>query len=283
MAECMGDLCLASTAFRQKDKSLILEWLFEEAPPLDLISSRLSLQAAAYNLPDPGEVLPIVEETPQENWLQKCYREFPPFSIGPFYIYGSHHEGRPEGEVPEGLTGLLIDATTAFGSGEHETTKGCMQALLDLKGKGVCPWNILDMGTGSGILALAAWKLWKAPVLAVDNDDEAVRVTERHAEMNGVTVGRGSLLGACGDGFKTKIVDTQKPYELIIMNILAGPVIEMAPEAVRVLDENGYVILSGMLREQSDLVASAYEGLGLVLTGRYDLGEWTSLVLQKRG
>lgn len=279
----MADLCLATSIFRLKDKNLVLEWLFESKPESDLVTARLSLQAAAYEMPDPAlsaEV--VIEETPDENWLQKCYREFPPFSIGPFYIYGSHHEGQPEGEVPEGQMGLQIDATTAFGSGEHETTKGCMQALLDLKGKGVCPWNILDMGTGSGILALAAWKLWKAPVLAVDNDEEAVRVTGRHAEMNGVKVGRGSLLAACGDGFKTKLVDTQKPYELIIMNILAGPVIEMAPEAAAVLDDNGYVILSGMLKEQADLVASAYEGLGLVLTGRYDLGEWTSLVLQKR-
>lgn len=283
LGESMADLCLASTVFRQKDRSLILQWIFEDEPGGDLITARLSLQAAAYGIPDASiAATPAIEKTPDENWLQKCYREFPPFSIGPFYIYGSHHEGKPEAEVPEGQIGLLIDATTAFGSGEHETTKGCMQALLDLKGKGVCPWNILDMGTGSGILALAAWKLWKAPVLAVDNDDEAVRVTERHAEMNGVTVGKGCLLAACGDGFKTPEVNTHKPYELIIMNILAGPVIEMAPETVAVLDENGYVILSGMLREQADLVTAAYEGLGLTLTGRYDLGEWTALALQKR-
>ncbi|MBK6896312.1 MAG: 50S ribosomal protein L11 methyltransferase [Alphaproteobacteria bacterium] len=270
--------------FRKKDKSVVIEWLVENPPENEDVVARIILQAAAYDLsglPSVSENLEI-QKTPEENWLQKCYREFPPFSIGPFYIYGSHHLGQPEADVPQGQIGLQIDATTAFGSGEHETTKGCLQALLDLKGKGVCPWNILDMGTGSGILALAAWKLWSAPVLAVDNDDEAVRVTERHAAMNGVTLGKGCLLAVCGDGFKTPAVDSHKPYELIIMNILAGPVIEMAPEAVRVLDENGYVILSGMLKEQADLVTSAYEGLGLTLTGRYDLGDWTALALQKR-
>ena len=275
----MSDISLANSVFRKKDKSLVLEWILEQEPNAETVSVRLNLLAAAYDIGLPEEgIVPEIEQTPEENWLQKCYREFPPFSVGPFFIYGSHYEG----QAPEGLIGLQIDATTAFGSGEHETTKGCLQAMLDLKGKGVCPWNILDMGTGSGILALAAWKLWKAPVLAVDNDEEAVRVTERHAEMNGVATGKASLLAACGDGFKTKLVDTQKPYELIIMNILAGPVIEMAPEAAAVLDENGYVVLSGMLKEQTDLVASAYEGLGLVLTGRYDLGEWSTLVLQKR-
>lgn len=153
--------------------------------------------------------------------------------------------------------------------------------MLDLKGSGVCPWNILDMGTGSGILSLAAWKLWKAPILAVDNEEEAVRVTNRHAEMNGVKLAKGSLLTACGDGFHTPLVDKQKPYELILANILAGPVIEMAPALVRVLDDNGYAVLSGMLNEQADLVASAYEGLGLTLKKRYAFTEWTTLVMHK--
>jgi ribosomal protein L11 methyltransferase len=153
--------------------------------------------------------------------------------------------------------------------------------MLDLKGKGVCPWNTLDMGTGSGILAIAAWKLWKSPILAVDNDAESVVVTARHGEMNGVPLTKTGMLCACGDGFNTPDVDKQKPYELILMNILAGPVIEMAPAAIRVLDDNGYIVLSGMLVEQADLVTAAYEGEGLTFKKRYDIGEWSTLVLQK--
>lgn len=283
LAEAFVDIALASSSSREDRKHTgvwTVEWLLAEKPDTQDLLARLSLQMAAHDMAafeiTSSDV--SIEDVPQDiNWLEESYQEFPPFSIGPFFLYGSHYDG----EIPEGQMGLKIDAATAFGSGEHETTKGCMQAMLDLKGKGVCPWNILDMGTGSGILALAAWKLWKAPILAVDNDPESVIVTERHAQMNGVKIGDGMLTCACGDGFHTPEVSKKKPYELILANILAGPVIEMAPALNRVLDVNGYCVLSGMLREQSDLVASAYEGEGMTLKNRYDIGEWTTLVMQK--
>ncbi len=282
LAEALIDTALSSSALRQDRKHSrpwVLEWLFENKPEIDDVLSKLALQGMIHNISDidiSADMLEV-EETPDENWLEKTYKEFPPFSIGPFFIHGSHFDG----DVPQGQIGLKVDAATAFGSGEHETTKGCMQAMLDLKGKGACPWNILDMGTGSGILALAAWKLWKSPILAVDNDAESVCVTERHAQMNGVSLSTSALSTDCGDGFHTPSVDKKKPYELILANILAGPVIEMAGDLVRVLDDNGYCVLSGMLVQQADLVASAYEGEGLTLKKRYDIGEWTTLVLQK--
>jgi ribosomal protein L11 methyltransferase len=282
LAEALVDNALSCSAVREGRKHTgpwTLEWIFESQPDLNDIQSRLELQIVAHGLPQiPLKAEKFIsEKTPEENWLEKAYHEFPPFSVGPFFIYGSHYQG----PLPQGQMGLQIDAATAFGSGEHETTKGCLQAMLDLKGKGICPWNTLDMGTGSGILAIAAWKLWKSPVLAVDNDAESVRVTERHADMNGVALTKGSLSAACGDGFRTPEVDAQKPYELILMNILAGPVIEMAPAAIRVLDDNGYIVLSGMLVEQADLVTAAYEGIGLTFKKRYDIGEWSTLVLHK--
>ena len=282
LAEALVDVALSSSALREDRKHTrpwILEWLVEDKMSKSDVASRLLVHIAAHNVSGVDVDVEQIEvnETPDENWLEKSYQEFKPFSIGPFFIYGSHFEG----DVPHGQIGLQVDAATAFGSGEHETTKGCMLAMLDLKGKGACPWNILDMGTGSGILALAAWKLWKSPILAVDNDPESVVVTERHAEMNGVSLSKSALSTDCGDGFKTPSVSKKKPYELILANILAGPVIEMAPELVRVLDDNGYCVLSGMLVEQADLVASAYEGEGLTLRQRYDIGEWTTLVMQK--
>jgi ribosomal protein L11 methyltransferase len=282
LAEAFVDHALSCSAAREGRKhtgAWALEWIFADKPELTELVARLELQIAAHDLnainvkPEDFEG----EETPEINWLEKTYHEFPPFSIGPFFISGSHYKGdAPEHQIP-----LKIDAATAFGSGEHETTNGCMQAMLDLKGKGVCPWNTLDMGTGSGILAIAAWKLWKSPILAVDNDAESVVVTARHGEMNGVPLTKTGMLCACGDGFNTPDVDKQKPYELILMNILAGPVIEMAPAAIRVLDDNGYIVLSGMLVEQADLVTAAYEGEGLTFKKRYDIGEWSTLVLQK--
>lgn len=282
LAEALVDTALSSSALREDGKHTrpwILEWLLEEKPSIEHVTTCLALQAAAHGINDIDiDTKDIdIKKTPDINWLEKSYKDFPPFSIGPFFIHGSHYEG----EVPSSQLSLQVDAATAFGSGEHETTRGCMEAMLDLKGKGVCPWNILDMGTGSGILAIAAWKLWKSPILAVDNDPESVRMTEHHAELNGVALSKPAMSCACGDGFNTPMVAKQKPYELIVANILAGPVIEMAPSLARVLDDNGYCVLSGMLVQQADLVASAYEGEGLVLKKRYDIGEWTTLVLQK--
>lgn len=280
LAEGLVDIALASSALRKDRKHdgiWILEWIMEDAPDVEDIISRLSLQIAAHGIQDIEVKSQSIEvkETPDINWLEKTYQEFKPFSIGPFFIYGSHYKD----PLPAHQTGLQIDAATAFGSGEHETTNGCLQAMLDLKGKGICPWNILDMGTGSGILAIAAWKLWSSPILAIDNDAESVRVAARHAELNDVPLIKSGMTCDCGDGFKTPSVDVKKPYELIIANILAGPVIEMAPELVRVLDDNGYCVLSGMLNQQVDLVASAYEGAGLSLKKRYDVGEWSTLVM----
>lgn len=281
LSEAFVDISHSASAVREGRKHQnhwILEWLMDEVPACDDMVARLSLQAAAYDVDLTISADDFsVEETPDLNWLEEAYKEFMPFSIGPFFIFGSHYSDG----VPDAQIGLQVDAATAFGSGEHETTKGCMQAMLDLKGKGVCPWNILDMGTGSGILALAAWKLWKSPILAVDNDAESIVVTRRHAGMNGVALSGSALSTACGDGFHTPIVSKNKPYELILANILAGPVIQMAGDLVDVLDDNGYCVLSGMLIEQADLVTSAYEGYDLTLKGRYDFETWTTLVLQK--
>lgn len=284
LSEGLLDIALSSVVMRtnhMQDAPWAIEWLVSQKPDIPDIIARLSLQAAAYNISELANIAPEyleVEDIPDdEDWLEKSYEGFEPFSIGPFFVHGSTYDGK----VPDGQTPLQVDAATAFGSGEHETTKGCLQAMLDLNVKGVCPWNVLDMGTGSGILALAAWNLWKSPVLAVDNQAESIRVTKRHAEMNGVKIGGTNLNVAVGDGFYTKLVGEKKPYELILANILAGPVIEMAPAMVDVLDDNGYCVLSGMLVEQSNLVLSAYEGEGLTYRTRYDIGEWTTLVLQK--
>jgi len=253
-----------------------LDWLFSEAPDLGAIKAALILNADlhALDLPSPLEL--SSESVEDRDWLSYSYQQFPAFSVPPFFIRGSHDESLP----PDGDYLLQIDAATAFGSGEHGTTAGCLNAMAKLKDNGVCPWNILDMGTGSGILAIAAWKLWKAPVLAVDNDQEAVSVTERHAEANNVPLRGGDLIAVCGDGFHTPLVADKAPYELIIANILAGPLREMAADMVKVLDENGYVILSGILDDQADDVIAAYTAQDLTLRDHTHLNGWSTLVLQ---
>ncbi|MCB1532083.1 MAG: 50S ribosomal protein L11 methyltransferase [Alphaproteobacteria bacterium] len=278
-ADMLGDTEHAFTGLRadNHDKSpWTLEWITENKPAAEDMSARVCLLAELNEID-----LTIaandwqIEKLPEIDWLAHSYQQFPPFSVGPFFIYGSHYEGA----VPPEQMGLQIDAATAFGSGEHGTTKGCLQAMLELKHQGICPWQILDMGTGSGILAIAAWKLWKTPVLAVDNDEEAVRVTERHREANKVPAGAGDLTSAHGDGFASTITQEKKPYELVIANILAGPLKDMAADLKDVVDENGYVILSGILNEQAEDVLSAYQAQGLTLRKTYKIGEWTTLVL----
>ncbi len=280
MAETLGEMTIASSVIREnRDESghWIVQWYFGESPVMDDIKGRLSVQAAmlGIDLPDMKDLK--AEDVPDENWLEKVYQELEPFSVGPFFIYGSHHKD----PVPDGRIGLLIDAATAFGSGEHGTTKGCLEAMLDLKAKGICPWNILDMGTGSGILAIAAWKLWHTPILATDIDDESVRVADRYRDLNKVPDGNTGMICAEGDGFALPLVQDKKPYELVIANILAGPLIEMAQDLYDVTDRPGYVILSGMLTDQAVDVRAAYEACGFTFKRDYIHGKWASLVLQK--
>lgn len=214
------------------------------------------------------------------DWLAASYKQFPAFSIGPFFIYGSHHDPEQDGSLPEEAIGLQIDAATAFGSGEHGTTKGCLLAMLDLNTDGVCPWNVLDMGTGSGILGIAAWKIWKTPVLAVDNDEEAVRVACRHRELNHVPSGAADMICKAGDGFAAPLVQDKKPFDLVIANILAVTLKEMAGDLAAVCDKNAHVILSGILIRQAQEVLDVYAPYGFTLVRRYDIGDWATLVLR---
>jgi len=253
----------------------VLEWICDNAPSLDNGYAGLGMIVSAHGLVI-GEACFEIEDTPDRDWLSYSYQQFPAFNVGPFFIYGSHYEGAVDADK----FGLQIDAATAFGSGEHGTTAGCLEAMVWLEAQGMCPWHVLDMGTGSGILAIAAWKLWKTPVLAVDNDAEAVCVAEHHRVLNGVPDGKMNILCAVGDGFAADIVQQRKPYELVIANILAGPLKEMAEDLAAVVDDSGRVILSGILDEQADSVVAAYDTHNLRVIKEFHINGWTSLILQ---
>lgn len=215
---------------------------------------------------------------PDINWLEESYRSFPPFRIGSFFLFGSHYDGK----IPAGTIPLQIDAATAFGSGEHGTTRGCLEALLKLHKSGFKPKHILDMGSGSGILAIAAYKLWKKPVLAIDIDKEATRVAAHHRALNRVPSGDRGMQCATGDGYKARPVKAQKGgFDLIIANILAGPLVEMAPELSANLKDGGKAVLSGLLIEQEDTVLAAHAACGLKRPSRLPRGEWQTLILNK--
>ncbi|MBU6474992.1 MAG: 50S ribosomal protein L11 methyltransferase [Alphaproteobacteria bacterium] len=246
------------------------------APDKEEILRRVAAVAEAENLPPLLDVKDIsVEKLPEKDWLRHVHENFPPIATNRFFIYGSHYDGAP----PQGLIPLQIDAATAFGSGEHETTRGCLDALVWLKEQGHIFKNGLDMGCGSGILAIAMTKLWPGiRVAAVDIDPESVTVTNRHAAMNGAA---GEIKAAAGDGYDTELAERRAPYDVVTANILANPLVAMAPALVRALGGGGYAVLSGILLRQKEEVASAHENLGLVRVREETIDGWCALVFRK--
>jgi ribosomal protein L11 methyltransferase len=223
----------------------------------------------------PFGVSATIDEVPQRNWVLVSRRGLPPIKAGPFFIHGEHDRNKR----PKRGIALEIDAGMAFGTGRHETTLGCLKALLRLK-KAHKFRRILDVGTGTGILAFAAWHLFGHPVLAGDNDKDAVRVARENAGINGL---KKQVRVVASDGYKAKIIRDGAPYDLVTANILANPLIALAPDLVRNLARNGRAVLSGLLKTQEKEVLAAHTALGLELDFRLRLGDWAVLVLKKKG
>ena len=216
----------------------------------------------------------LIEELPETDWLEATWKNFPPRQIGRYYVYGSHTDPNP----PEGSVTLEINAATAFGSGEHETTTTCLLTLDDLANQGFAPQKPLDMGCGSGILGMAIAKTWNVPVIAADIDPESVRVTTNNAELNKCD---GLLKAYVSEGFESWQVTDYGPYDLIVANILATPLIEMAPSLAQSLAPEGLVILSGLLSRHRDDIVKAYAAQGLHLVSHRTLNDWEALLLKK--
>lgn len=267
MASVLEDEAI-STSWEKNKGGWDIMWLVDFRPNAAQIAKRLKVKIPVLKIEAVGDT----------NWLEQSYRQFPPFKISNFFIHGSHYKDK----IPAKTLGLQIDAATAFGSGEHGTTKGCLEMLARMKDMGIKPKHILDMGTGSGILAIGAYRLWKKPVLAVDNDPESVRVSCRHRTMNKIPAGENGLSCACGDGYKTRKVKQLKPFDLVIANILAGPLIDMAPELAGVLKSKGYVILSGLLRDQEKAVLEAHKKHGMKKIARIVHDDWCAILLQNQ-
>ena len=210
-----------------------------------------------------------------KNWLKENVIKFAPVEVEDFIIYGIHETNIP----PSDKITLRIYAATAFGS-EHQTTKSCLKAISKLNQLGAAHQNILDMGTGSGILALAAAKLWKndTHITAVDIDPEAVAVTRQNALDNDLSE---NLEIAVSDGYSSALVQNNAPYDIIIANILARPLIDMAPHLYKNLKSGGYCILSGFVEDQEEWVIGEHTKLGLKLVECYKLDNWRAALLEK--
>jgi ribosomal protein L11 methyltransferase len=242
---------------------------YPQAPVLDPdLEVRLALAAAGAG----GRLLSVWEEClPERDWLSENRRAFPPLRIGRFFVHGSHSRGRP----PPGTIEIEIDAATAFGTGEHPSTRGCLLALdaLARRRRYARP---LDIGTGSGILAIAAAKRLHRRVLASDIDCGAVRVARHHARRNGLG-GRVHLV--CAVGYRSRAVRRGR-YDLVLANILARPLASMARDLRGALLPGGVAVLAGLLRRQEPLVLAAHRAQELTLERRVSIEGWSTLILR---
>ncbi len=216
----------------------------------------------------------VISELPETDWVEHVRRELAPVRAGRFFVHGSHDSDK----VPGDAIALKIDAAMAFGTGHHATTLGCLIALDDLERAGNAFHNVVDIGCGTAILAMAAAKLWPEPVLASDIDPIAVETAAANVAINGLE-GRVRCVEAAG--FDAPALHDGAPFDLIFANILKGPLVALAPDMGRACGVSGFIILSGILNEQADDVIAAHEAQGFALHARNELGDWTTLVMQR--
>jgi ribosomal protein L11 methyltransferase len=213
------------------------------------------------------------EVLPDIDWISKSLEGLKPVRAGRFLVHGSHDSDK----VKANDIGILIEAGQAFGTGHHGTTAGCLTMIGDvLKSRRVR--NALDLGTGSGVLAIAAHHLAKIPVVATDIDPVAVRVACDNVRINGITDG---VRLATAPGFHHAIFREHGPFDLIIANILARPLMKLAPELVQHLADHGTVVLSGILAAQRWKVIAAYNSAGLKHMRTTWLNGWVTIELRK--
>lgn len=248
---------------------------FAEGPGEEVIA------ALAERLNHRGPALPMAEKLPDDDWVVMSQQGLAPVHAGRFYVHTSSNAG----EIPLGAVTFRIEASRAFGTGGHETTSGCLAMLDQMKRSGRRQDHIADIGTGTGLLAFAARHLWpRAYVTASDIDPVSVEVTAGNAAVNGVPLGlsMGQLALCTAIGTDHDLIQQRAPYDLLIANILAGPLIELAPSFAAVMREGGSVILAGLLNTQERSVLRAYQRAGFLLHKRRDTGDWPCLWLIKR-
>ncbi len=217
----------------------------------------------------------VVSEVPDQDWVAKVQRELPPVEAGRFFVYGSHDLEH----LPAGRIGLLIEAAMAFGTGHHGTTLGCLRAFDRLLEQGRSFENVLDLGCGTAVLAMAAARMSLNSVIASDIDPVAVEVAVVNVLANDLE-GRVNCVESIG--FDAPALAQAAPFDLIFANILKGPLIDLAPAMALHLAPGGIAILSGLLVEQADDIVAVYNAQGVDLVKREDLGEWTALTLTRK-
>jgi ribosomal protein L11 methyltransferase len=213
-----------------------------------------------------------IQKIEPRDWVKESLQGLKPVTAGRFIVHGAHDRAR----VPGHCIGIEIEAATAFGTGHHGTTHGCLLALDALARRRQRPRHILDLGTGSGVLAIAAAKLFRVPVLATDIDARAIVNTRANAQRNGV----GALVTAVRAGdLRAPQLIARAPFDLAMANILLRPLQRLAAPIARQLMPNARMVLSGILAGQTNAALAAYRSQGLVLERSFALDGWVTPVM----
>jgi ribosomal protein L11 methyltransferase len=260
---------LAIAAFEGPGGRWDITMHFAEPPDRDVIHALVTTtagEAAAKSI--------IFSTVETKDWVKASLADLVPVSAGRYVVHGSHDRER----VPPNKIGIEIEAALAFGTGHHGTTRGCL-LLLDQVLNQRTPRRVLDLGSGTGVLAIAAARTLRRPILASDIDPKSVGVARENAKLNGV----GNLVNVVhATGFQSPHFAAHGPFGLVLANILANPLRKLAPQLAAHMAPGGFVILSGLLPHQANSVVAAYRGAGLKLVKRIQIEGWSSLLMQRR-
>ena len=270
LCEAIEEQCAALSAFEiSPGGAWRVEGLTLAKPDGAALQAQLALVAAGLGLPAPRAT---VEKLPDIDWLARNRRAFPPLRVGRYFVYGSHYAGG----IPAGARPIRLDASIAFGSGEHATTRGCLLAIDRLTRRRRVR-RALDLGCGSAILSLAVARSSSARVLAADNDPGSVRLARENARNNGVPPSRLNVV--LSDGFAR--LPRGRRYDLVCANILARPLRRLSRDLAAAVAPGGALILSGLLAAQAADIAAAYRAQRLALRARLGIDGWRTLVMQR--
>jgi len=254
------------------------DWVLEAYYPRKPTKQDTAAIAALFS----GDAPAIkAEKLPDADWVSLSQENVKPIRAGRFHVHTPDYPALDE----EGVTDFTIPASQAFGTGQHATTAGCLAMMTQMKAAGVSIRNYADIGTGTGLLAFAARDLWpRAHGLASDIDAVCTQVVEDNAATNGVPMGDGpgSLVMTVAAGTDNPLIAARAPYDLLIANILAGPLVELAPDFAKCVLPGGHLLLAGLLTAQEPAVRRAHFREGFRLARRMTNGDWSILWLRRR-
>jgi ribosomal protein L11 methyltransferase len=267
MAESLDPAEVVCAAFERPDKRWQVDLHFRECPEPAGLRTMVALAGG-----DKLASTLVVEKVAPRDWVKDSLIGLRPVRAGRFVVHGAHDKAR----VPSHCVSLQIEAATAFGTGHHGTTRGCLLALDALARRRQRPRRILDLGTGTGVLAIAAAKIFRMPVLAIDIDPRSVAVARENARLNGV----GSLVTVVhGAGLRAPDVAKRAPFDLVMANILLRPLQRLAAPVARQLVPNARVVISGVLAAQANGALAAYRSQGLMLERSFVLDGWVTPIM----